>query len=334
MTVDSIKMTGDRGLITKCDTSLFKHRPVEHKGVMLQDKYDSPDNLVYGLKNIILDNLSGRFEIELSAKILGVDYINNINENNIERVFDIINKTGIIGINTSRIADIGVLRVDVCDNVHVDKTKEKYFKALSLYKFNEKYICNPNHKGSVIFESKRKKSPDRLTLYDKKTELRESRNKPLLEMLFESGRLNEFDDVIRIEQNVRSFEAMRKKIGVKTTIENGALLIDILQSKKRCNRDLLNTIVEEPPPTLFSDDRFSGMTLKQIEKQYGRESIIRMCNNDLFMVYEFISSKVKGNIGRYKREYQDAYRWMMRDANLSDHNEIDNCISEILMKLA
>jgi len=25
---------------------------------------------------------------------------------------------------------------------------------------------------------------------------------------------------------------------------------------------------------------------------------------------------------------------MMRDANLSDHNEINNCITEILMKLA
>lgn len=334
MTVDSIKMTGDSSIISNYSLDMFTRDQSQKQDAIIKDVYRTPENLKTGLKNITLDNLYGRFTVELSAKILGADYFDNININNIEKVIDEINSTGVIEIRKSKVSDIGVCRIDICDNVEVEKTKQKYFKALTLFKFNEKFDCNTNHKGSIIFESKKKTVSDRITLYDKKRELGEAKNRDLVEKLVESNNLKKFDNVIRVEQNLKSFEAMRKHIGVKTTKENGANLIDILQSQTKSNFNLLNTIVEEPPPLLFRDERFEGMSLHQIERHYGVEKIIILCEYDLEKVFEFIRQRVKGNIIRYKRDYQEAYQRMMRDANMRDHYEIDNCISEILNKLA
>lgn len=334
MTVDSIKLTGDISLILNYRLSLFTRDQSQKQNVIIRDVYRSPEDLILGLKNITLDNLTGRFTVEVSAKILGADYYDNININNIERVIDIINSTGIIEINKSRIADIGVLRVDICDNIEVEKSKDKYLNSLWMYKYNDKFNCDTQYikKGTIIFTANKAKDAERISVYDKKFDMNKAKNRELQELLFLQGRLNQFDNVLRVEQNVKTFSSMRQIIGVNTTIENGAKIIDILQSKKRCNFNLLNSIVEEPPPSLFKE--YEGMKFCDEEKYRGRKDIFKDYNNDYDKVIEYVKYRVKGNIKRYKDDYKEAYQRMMRDANLKDHYEIDNCISEILNKLA
>lgn len=301
------------------------------------------DSKCHGLKNIIYDRLRKEYKIELSAKILRENYYDLINRNTIEQVTEKLNKNLGIKFHTEKFIDNAiVLKCDTTDNLRVSGGIQNYIKHLSLYRINDRYQVSEYKGDSIVFKNNARSFKERIIFYDKMTELQ--RDKDMLHILADSGRLAEFKNVLRVESNHTAFRKMRELFNVNTFkfkqeyINRNDVkyiqLSDLLNSSEKVNYKIFEKITEKNLPSLFIDYDSAGYTFSEIEKREGMKSIILSLDGDMRLIREFIKSHVSGNITRYVRRYQQLLSEMAHDElQLSERDKIFDTIKEIKEKL-
>jgi len=225
VSLDSVKLSIPRKYVS-FNKSFFEH--ISYEKAQYEKFFVKPN--IRGLK--LIEVKENEVIIEASAKILDDDYYEGLSLKTLREFFDKLNETGIININEHGIAETSVLRCDVTDNVKLKSKSElkSYLRALSLIE-NEKYIKRV-YRDSVVFEKNVKTYKERIILYDKAEELKKDKN---------ANRkwLKDFENVLRVEQNITSFDRIRAAFEVETTN-----LIDVLSSLSRPNAKLLQKIIE------------------------------------------------------------------------------------------
>lgn len=261
---------------------------------------DISKNYLLGLKNIELIYNLGLIEygvIELSAKVLKQDYFDLINKNNIEKVIDTINNSDAIKFNSRFLDTAEVLKTDVTENLTVSKEVSDYIKALQFCNISDKYRIEKYKNEAIVFKRNVLSYKERMIFYDKYAEMLKDKEAKFLN-------IEKFRNVLRCENNIVSFERLRKNFEIKYS---KIYLKDILNSNKQVNYETFNRIIDNNnlSERLFSNE-FLDMSLKQIEKRLGQECIINYFEFDLNKIFEFLKIHNKSRTKTYSdfKEYK------------------------------
>jgi len=208
------------------------------------------DKLVYygseGLKYVEIDD--SEVVIETSAKVLRDNYVVGLTLKTLDEFFERINEVGVIKIHDKAIEHAEVLRCDVTNNVEVDD-KRKYFKAFALIEnahyIKEIYGTRKKISG-VVFRRKVKTYKERIIIYDKAEELKNN-----------AKWLEDFENIVRVEQNITSLKRIRKIFGISNN-----KLISVLSSNSHPNYELLEKIVQEAKPKSYIVEAMNARQFK------------------------------------------------------------------------
>lgn len=158
-----------------------------------------------GLNNIVIGE-HGNTNIKVSAKILGNDYIEGINKNNIEGVFQTIKDVAGINFNNDTALQSKVRRVDLNNNVKVSGEVQDYLKAYNLIVPNPQRITKKVYKKEgFVWDRNTSTYSERFIMYDKSRDLlrggQTGGNAKFLGIHDKQKILMSFQNVLRVEQN-------------------------------------------------------------------------------------------------------------------------------------
>jgi hypothetical protein len=298
------------------------------EGDLLSRKLVLSKQSYLGLKNIELFYLGkdtiAEGVIELSAKILKQNYYDLINKNTIEQVVDNLNSYNFVKFNKYRFLDTAeVCRADVTENLKVSKAIEEYISLLQTCNINYKYRVEKYRNEAIVFKKNVLSYKERMIFYDKYKELlRDTVEAKLLD-------IEKFRNVLRCENNITSFERLRKNFDLQG---EKIFFKDLLESKKQVNYETFSKIISGNNDLLMkmNSEEFQKMTLWQIEKRLGQEFIIASFDFDLNKVFEFLKSKNKSRPQAYNcfRQYKRVWQEMrMKTQGITDR--FDEAIEEI-----
>lgn len=279
---------------------------------------------VSGIK--VLDHA---IDYTISGKILGKEYYDLINKNNIEKVFETLNNETGIYIDTEKaIENSDILRCDVTENLEVKNPMDlqEYIGSLCLIPENSKFDVTSYKTESVVFKHKGRTVRERLIFYLKYPEI--VKDKELIKLLDHAG-VNRFSNVLRAETNIGKFQDIRDRFKVK---ENK--LYSVLSSNEKPLLQVYDHVTKNINQGLFDIlIDYNGMKLQQIKKAIGMETIVEKANHDTesykaFLKKYGISPK---NLWREIREFnQYSAMVRMRKRNKKDADFYIDSIRELL----
>jgi hypothetical protein len=313
--VDTTKIYAFGDAIIDIEYKSFKEHTEKEDG-KTEIYYEKKNTGIPGLKSIVYKKRQEKFILELSSKILLDDYYNMITIDTVERVFDTINSSGIIKVNNSKIDQFFVYSLDVTQNIDAsvimnDCTPGKLINACSTLT-NDKYTPDrykgkgeDKYRTGIVWKTHLKENNERLIIYDKETEINRSNKGDKVSRLFWNNvsrpdvLRNKFKNIVRPEMNIRSKDRMREYLKTDNFIQ-------ILQSTETPLYNQFSKVKRYDYNQMKIFDDFIGWKLYQIEKRFGRETIIKIFNCDIELIYGFLRQILPtGNISRYKREYSE-----------------------------
>jgi len=308
--LDSIKIKVSNDSIDLINGSCFYKDTQEYYNGLTKVKHKMELRAtILGLKSIEL--IEDHAIIEMSAKLLGADYYKGININTIGKVTDIINDSKIIKLKSDFPNNAELLRADVSNNMKVNNINET-IQGLNVLRINPKYTVT-DYKGSIVFKRDVKSYKERMTFYDKLTELSLSRNKKIFDLVNK----DDFYNVVRCESNITSFAGLRNAF--KTTTQN---LYDILSSKEKVNFKTFGRIANEKDFTINYqkiEDFKIYKSLSELETMQGRYGIIRACNCEIKIIRDVVSHYIKkSNIRRELLKYKKLIKEM---SEITEHQK-------------
>lgn len=333
MTIDSLKIQAPYDVLKDWNTNIVWTKTNKERAGILVNDYDiyTPPDL--GLKSIKLDHLKDQVTIEISAKILKDNYFDLINPNTIEQVVDEINKANVITVDKNKLIESAhCLTMDPCNNLKVSKPVNEYFPQLLGIRTNTKYKIDASTSKTnqgIVITGNQKSFKERVIAYHKLLEIKKDRAlcKAVKWNLLEE----QFEGILRIENNLVSKDKMREYSGIKT--KGDVMLLDVLNSKEKPNHKLFKKVTSKFfDLSLFK--KYEGQQLKHLEKRMGRERIIEKCNYDMEAVSALIKSLVKGNVSHYLRDYRRVLFDLQRESNMIIEPKENEYVLELMELLA
>lgn len=333
ISLDSVKFQIPENAIKSVKFAKYATKQMvnESTGQILAKKYVPADNIemIPGLKSVTYCDIKGTADIEVSAKILAERYFENISLENICDVIQRINESDLIEIDDVETLNSAIcFRVDSTNNLILPEgMKKKVISDLSLvFSRSERYDLKPYLNGGLVITSKQSSKPMRLILYDKYEEMTSSKHKKT----FKGINPEPFKNVLRVESNHRQLKTIRSIFGLKPKSE--CYLMDILKSDNNPNLSLVSEVFPKKGIEQKVDYTLeilqSSQDLHKIRTLLGSIDIIKFCNYDDVIVYNYLKSKLKGNISRYVREF----RQIMKTIKEIDKDFTGACESLELVK--
>lgn len=287
-----------------------------------------PQYRPFGVKSVVVSQERGEEKkviIELSAKVLKKNYYSLINMDTVDQLIENVN-SNVFSLYPESFVKADVLKADVTQNLKgLSHPVKAYVDTLSSYRINSRYDVKPytqDGNNGIVF-TREVKTPNlrtRQIYYDKFLDV--MRDKDIQNYI----KPEIFSDVLRIESNLRHFKQLRTHLGIESLT-----LLDVLTSDKKVNLNILNDITQGYQLELFNSEFYQGLKLYQLEKEKGRENIIRDLGYNTKLIRKFLRSKVKGKINRYFNEYRETSKRMQSKENKTVD---DRLVDEIRLRLA
>jgi hypothetical protein len=221
---------------------------------------------IKGLKALIIDWSKEVVKFQFSAKILGKDYFDLINKDNIEQVFSIINNLDAgIEFYIDKVLEYGeVVNCDFTANLRVKEPVKKYL--LDLYmeakKYSKRFFIKV-YKGSVVFEEAKKIKPLRAIIYDKHSEMLKKRD-------YDLG-IERFRNILRLEINAKTKKNVRDLAGIETN-----QILDVLNSKANPYLYFFQKLFRNKVELILNEKSIvRGLEKRDIRKYYEAKGVIR-----------------------------------------------------------
>jgi hypothetical protein len=301
LTFDTLKFSIPLDLINSYNEKSYDFVRQTGENFLVKQLKHTLSNPIYGLKMICIDKIKKLVIIELSAKILGNSYIQNITPFSFIQLLEQIGNSKFIKFsNTAVLKFLKFYRVDVSKNIILQDDIEKYIQSLSYVVNSKKYNYQTYKNEAVTFSynplSKRRRL--RFIFYDKFKELKHDKN---FCRLFD---VNRFINVLRFEINLNNYFLMRRYLQLPEKAElNFHNVIDSdVNVFKNVYLQLLNL---NPQTTEVLEMTESKEKLSDLEKNFGRIQICKNFNYDFKLVSTFLRNHVKGNIQRYYKSYAE-----------------------------
>lgn len=291
-----------------------------------EETYFLKKDYLFGFDIMALKKNKGEIILQFSAKALKNEYYDLINKNNIHKVFESINLSGIADINVSGAIDNAiVLKCDVTNNLNVSKDVSQYLTDLQILSSNLRYRVQ-NYSSGIVVMPQAKTNDRRYLVYDKYCEL--LRKTAINKELSRYVDYDIFKNILRTEGNLRTFEDMRYFFGLSKGTD--PLLTSILDSSEKVALKYFDHIFPNDITSLVLPEPFTSLnSLNEVEKFFGKRAVIESCNYDDKTIRAFIKSKVKGNISPYMKDYRSMKKQLIMEKLQNDFSRI-NEIREIL----
>lgn len=289
--LDSVKLSIPSELITLQDPSLYDYDTIR-QGELVSKKF-TKENKRAGFNEIVIGyggKTGGKTTIDLSAKVLGMNYREGINCNNIDFVLDEVQKEYAISFNKNEFMDnVECRRSDVCNNIPIKKGAGGYIKALNLIVPSQKIQKCSFTDESIIFHRNVKTYKERLIVYNKVRELSKAKNKDFVGIYGEDV-LRTFGNTLRVEANVMGKGYVRTAQRLFGT--NDVKLASILNSDRNVCYQIYKRMIEENSnrnEIKFYDNMLEQYdTLSNMIKMEGMVSIVKRLDGDWTAIKELI----------------------------------------------
>lgn len=308
ITLDTNKIETSASALRYFDESSMLHQFGEFDGEVLNEKFSLQGGGV-GFNYFEYNKKKDSIILQTSAKILGDDYLKGISINNIERVFDQVNRMGEgkFEIDATRAIDEGrFISIDTTDNVVVDRELMEYFEAFRAYRSSQKYkseFYNQRGNQGITYKGNQTSFKERMIIYNKHIELSQKPdNAPFLKTLDNPMKLlNDSRKILRVEQNSVNLRKIRERLNVSSTS-----ILGVLGSPMKPNYNLLMKIIKGAEQLEIFDDLDRFATFSDFEKYKGRESIIKESGYDLEVISTLMKHFYKDstNFSRQMRQYR------------------------------
>ncbi|KAF5029321.1 hypothetical protein DSECCO2_649800 [anaerobic digester metagenome] len=299
ITLDSIKIHAPTDIIRSQNTDLFRFEQggIECSGQVQKDKLIANGN-ISGLKRIEIDRIKNTVQLELSAKILGDDYYKLISLDTIEQVFDTVNMSGLIEVDTGKLDQFNVHSLDCTKNLKGKHRPQTYLDNLMLLPQNTKYsratyrgTGDNRYKTGIVFTGRQRTFKERLLAYDKHEELRH--DKRFIQSVNQGlTLLNQFSNVTRVECAFTNYSRIREFFNVPD--QN---LLRILSSKEQPAYKVYKRIKGNGNVQLELFNYPDTMRWNELVSYYGLRQICIDCNGDLSLIADLIRKHVGQNTG-------------------------------------
>lgn len=234
---DTVKVAVPRDALRWFNPDHFSTLTTMKAGGELQNSHLLMNEKARPLGLSMLKIYDERIVAELSSKILGEDYIQRITENNVERVPELMGKTGSVDFDPEIFVSGAELhRIDITTNI-VPYDLRAAIYACSTGSMNGRW----NHKDyggkrddGFEYTGRRKSEKRRFIGYDK---YREMMSRGQIKHADELG-VDSFRGVLRFEGNLRTHKDIRRELGIETL-----KLTDALASSLNPNLRMFDEII-------------------------------------------------------------------------------------------
>jgi hypothetical protein len=218
-----------------------------------------------GLKSLIIDWDRERVKFQFSAKVLGKDYFNLINKNNIEQVFEIINSLNIgIEFYVNKVLEYNdVVSCDFTKNLIVKEPVKRYIFDLFLEasRLTSGWFVKKYKSDSIVFEEAKKTKPLRMIIYNKYKEMLKRKDTDL--------GIEKFRNVLRFEIN-----AKRKKNVRDLALTESNQILEILNSKANPYLKVFEKLFRGQISLLLKENVLESLKRGDIRKYYEVKGVI------------------------------------------------------------
>lgn len=332
--LDSINLEANIDCIKDFPFSAAQRKSIEIGGNIVSKKQVFlPD--IFGVKNIVVDEIAGKVLIDLSAKVLRQDYKEGININTIDQLCSALNSTPTLKIDANTLIDTAILhRADINQNLKTEGNIDTYLSVLAAMPINDKYKQDykdkPNNKGVTIW-GKQKTFTERIIYYDKQVEISQRKAKGhFIKAGIDFVKLHkDFAGVLRVENNIQQHRKIRELCNVPDT-----KLLSVLNSTANPNLTIYDKVMSRVPQvdlSLWNED--PDLHLFELERLIGRRDIIRRCNNDMSTIVKFLKSRysagsnIQKQIKIYRTELAAMYKLEGRKQPIDYLNELRQMIA-------
>lgn len=233
---DRLKFFVPLDRVKTTNTDCFQEKIAQKKDTLeiYTEKYTVPQQILrtfLGVNEISIKN--DQLLIDITGKI-AASHANFglIDKNNIEKVFQTIENTGICKFQSLDFTKLQLLLTDVTKDITLNNKLDNYFSALELAAkaSSQKQKILP-YKEGILCKQAIKKSADSFTVYSKYAELKKAKSdykKNYISCIGEDF-INESKQTLRLERHLSSFNAIRNAFDIKERIIS---LADVLNSHK------------------------------------------------------------------------------------------------------
>lgn len=273
--------------------------------------------LLYIEQDIVEDEVV----IEFTGKILGADYPDLINRENIRQCLDNINALGICTLDVDGILNYGeVVKADVTKDVEYDNISDLTKRLLSCIKNNERYNATFED-GNFIVEKKVKtrQRKVRLTIYDKEKEMSLVGNQRWVASLGNvvARQINEhFRGKIRFEMNLNSIKAIKDGLCIR---DNS--IASVLNDKTNPIMPFLDKVL------LDNKEARVAKSVRDLE----RLAFMEKFGNDMKAIERAILpiKSPKTNLSQVMRPYHQLFNALNSNNSISLKERLKNALLEI-----
>ena len=283
VTLDSVKMAAPREAVTQFDDSSFETSIKVSGNRQLKNEIQTlePMRRVYGLNKLELKH--DEVVIEMSAKILHVDYAKLINIDTIEQALWAVNDSDGVAIDPRIVLDFGrFLRVDVTNDIRCSLPIHRYIGALAMYNSDARYNVTQTRSG-VYFNNKSRY----VNFYSKYEEMMKC-----LDNLLQWVDPKDFENVLRMENRLPTFKLIRD------SFQSSTLIQDVLQSKVHVNARMFDRLRQPAPPVLFEYEP-GKVKFYDVVKYVGYKELLRQCEMDWRKFRKLVMQYSKGDPTTY-----------------------------------
>jgi hypothetical protein len=277
-------------------------------GELVSEKWQAP-KAGHGLNGFTLPSEAAGLVADVSAKVLGPEYLDGLTLANVDRLHAAMKATGIFpGLTVDDLLAADVTSADPTAAVRVPSGQVgEYLRAFSILQAAGGFDVTPYEREGVALNRNRRGGRDRLIIYDKERELTGTaagraflRDVPGIDAT----------GVLRAERHARRLAPVRRCAGR----ERGRVsLAELYDTATQPVADLYDEAASPLSPPVVASDFLgyvrAGFSLNEAAGRVGRDRILDALDNDLDRVQAMLkeADAIHGGHRNYSREMK-AYR--------------------------
>jgi len=293
-------------------------------------------SLPVGCSNIVHKE-GGSYQMTISAKTLGQDYLQGISKNTIEQALSSV--SDVLDIDTQTLLDINpqVYSFDVTDNISLESlqgSKRDVVSSLLATHKNDRFLpvmYNSKTKFGVEFRGTQKEK-NRLICYDKLLDLHKRQNRDFIRSLpYPSKVYDQAKQTIRIESNVGQLKSARDRLSIPDN-----KLISILNSDEPVNHNFLMKIMNHKRDTqldIFEEYKRLNLSPNKYVYLKGIQTIIAECEYNQTLIKQFFKYIYGDRFSYYFYKASTPIKKLIQDAMIQQSDVEEGVIISITDRL-
>lgn len=319
----------DKHTVTKASSNVVAIFPEKPQTTI---QYRLTQGLPLGCKSFTYIESQGIL-IELSAKILGKDYLQGISMDTIERVFKNLNLES-IELEKDSIRYTSVMRLDCTKTLEFEKDSiPSILQSLKLSHSNGKFMLTDIKSESVIFKHMGKSIRERVIFYDKKAELEKAYNKKISSLI----KLPNDKDFLRVESNISTYRDIRNRFKITSSSHQSIPLLHVLQSKENPILYLYDKIMQVPENESFlfyksEIDLYRDMTPSEFIDCIGIRTLLDTFRN-LEEIRDYMLSQLKYSKSSVSKVIKKINNLKLKSVVPENKNQVVEFVKQVREKL-